>query len=57
MDKIKKENLNQEEIIIAKNTPDGNCFYNVHGHYFHNKEEYNIYYRKQLSQYILTPKN
>ena len=41
-----KVNLDQNDIIKATNTSNGNCFYNIISQFFHITEIYNIYYRK-----------
>jgi hypothetical protein len=44
-DKIKnKKILTQDDVLIAQNTGDGNFFYKALSQFYHNTEEYHIYY-------------
>ena len=44
-DKIKnKKILTQDDVLIAQNTGEGNFFYKALSQFYHNTEEYHIYY-------------
>ena len=58
LNKINNKNeLTQDDVIIIENKEDGNCFYRVLNQYFNEDENYHIYYRKLIAQYIETKKH
>ena len=58
MNKINNKNeLTENDVIIIENKADGNCFYHVLSQYFNENENYHIYYRKLIAQYIETKKH
>ena len=47
-----KQNLTEEDIDICPNSGGGNCFYKAISQFFFNTENYHIFYRKEISEYI-----
>jgi len=51
-----KKQINESDVIIIPNSGDRNCFYKCISKFNHNKEEYHIYYRKLICEYINSKK-
>ena len=51
-----KKQINDSDIIIIPNSGGGNCFYKCLSQFYLNKEEYHIYYRKLIYEYIINKK-
>ena len=47
-----KQNLTEADIDICPNSGGGNCFYKAISQFFFNTENYHIFYRKEISEYI-----
>ena len=47
-----KQNLTEADIEICPNSGGGNCFYKAISQFFFNTENYHIFYRKEISEYI-----
>ena len=51
-----KLNLTELDVDIIQNTGGGNCFYKAISQFYLGKEDYHIYYRKQIAQFIESKK-
>jgi len=51
-----KKQINESDVIIIPNSGDENCFYKCISQFYHNKEEYHIYYRKLICEFINSKK-
>ena len=47
-----KLNLTELDVDVIQNTSRGNCFYKSISQFYLDTEEYHIFYRKQIAEYI-----
>ena len=51
-----KSDLNENDINICQNKGNGNCYYKALSQFYYNTENYHIYYRKIILEYIESKK-
>ena len=49
---LNKDDINQKDVTICRNSGKGNCFYKSISQFYTNKEIYHIYYRQEICKLI-----